>query len=167
MSGEITFQTVAIVATFLCSLIAGFLFAFATIVMPGIAKLNDREFIRAFQAIDGVIQNNQPLFVAVWLGSILAAIASAGLGFDRLTGTPRLLSMAAPAIYLFGVQLSTFTINVPLNNALQKLNVDVMDTTSLKAARRGFEPSWNRWNWVRTPFAGFASVLFAVLLFQL
>jgi hypothetical protein len=32
--------------------------------IPGIKSLNDREFIRAFQVIDEVIQNNQPLFVA-------------------------------------------------------------------------------------------------------
>ena len=60
MSTVSTFQIVLILATLLCSLVAGFLFAFATVVMPGIKTLNDREFIRAFQVIDGVIQNNQP-----------------------------------------------------------------------------------------------------------
>ena len=43
------FQIVLILATFLCSLAAGLLFAFAIVVMPGIRSLNDREFIRAFQ----------------------------------------------------------------------------------------------------------------------
>jgi len=80
MSTASTFQIVLILATLLCSLVAGFLFAFATVVMPGIKKLSDRDFIRAFQVIDGVIQNNQPVMVAVWMGSILAAIAAAGLG---------------------------------------------------------------------------------------
>ena len=49
MSTDVTFQIVLILATLLCSLVAGFLFAFAIIVMPGIKTLNDREFIRAFQ----------------------------------------------------------------------------------------------------------------------
>ncbi len=167
MSTESTFQIVLILATLLCSLVAGFLFAFATVVMPGIKTLNDREFIRAFQVIDGVIQNNQPLMVAVWMGSILAAVASAGLGFGQLDGTQRLLLISAPIVYILGVQLSTFTINVPLNNRLQRLNVDAMDEVALKAARMNFEPSWNRWNLVRTPFAGLASVLFMILLFRL
>ncbi|MEM7757728.1 MAG: anthrone oxygenase family protein [Cyanobacteria bacterium P01_A01_bin.40] len=167
MSTESTFQIVLILATLLCSLGAGFLFAFATVVMPGIKTLNDREFIRAFQVIDGVIQNNQPLMVAVWMGSILAAVAAAVLGFGQLDGTQRLLSLSAPIIYILGVQLSTFTINVPLNNRLQRLNVDAMDEVALKAARMNFEPGWNRWNLVRTPFAGLASVLFMILLFRL
>ena len=167
MSTESTFQIVLILTTLLCSLVAGFLFAFATVVMPGIKKLNDREFIRAFQVIDGVIQNNQPLLVAVWMGSILAAVASAVLGFGQLDGTQRLLLISAPIVYILGVQLSTFTINVPLNNRLQALNVDAMDEVALKAARMNFEPGWNRWNLVRTPFAGLASVLFMILLFRL
>lgn len=167
MSTESTFQIVLIAATLLCSLVAGFLFAFATIVMPGIKTLNDREFIRAFQAIDGVIQNNQPLFVAVWIGSVVASVTTAGLGFGQLDGIQRLLLVAAPLIYILGVQLSTFTINVPLNNQLQALNVDAMNEAALKAARMNFEPSWNRWNLVRTPFAGLASILFMILLFRL
>jgi uncharacterized membrane protein len=167
MSTEATFQIVLILATLLCSLVAGVLFAFATVVMPGIKTLNDREFIRAFQVIDGIIQNNQPVFVAVWMGSVVASIAAAGLGFGQLEGAQRLLLVAAPLVYILGVQLSTFTINVPLNNQLQTLNVDAMDGVALKAARLNFEPGWNRWNLVRTPFAGLASVLLMILLFRL
>jgi uncharacterized membrane protein len=37
-------------------LVAGFLFAFAAVIMPGIRSLGDRAFIRAFQVIDRVIQ---------------------------------------------------------------------------------------------------------------
>lgn len=59
-------------ATVLRSLVAGFLFAFAVVVLPDIGSLDDGGFIRAFQVIDRVIQDNQLLFVAVWLGSVLA-----------------------------------------------------------------------------------------------
>jgi uncharacterized membrane protein len=48
-------QAVLMCATFLCSLVAGFLFAFAAVVMPGIRSLNDGNFIRAFQVIDHVL----------------------------------------------------------------------------------------------------------------
>ena len=68
------FQIALLVATFLCSLVAGLLFVFAVVVMPGIGNLNDREFIRAFQVMDRVIQNNQPLFMLVWLGSVVALV---------------------------------------------------------------------------------------------
>ena len=42
----------------LCSLVSGFIFTYAIIVMPGLSDLNDKEFIRAFQVTDAVIQNN-------------------------------------------------------------------------------------------------------------
>lgn len=52
------FQFTLIVATFLCSLVAGFVFAFAVVVMPGIGNLGDGAFLRAFQVMDRVIQNS-------------------------------------------------------------------------------------------------------------
>ena len=48
------FQVTLIVATFLCTLVAGFVFAFAVVVMPGIRTLGDGEFLRAFQVMDRV-----------------------------------------------------------------------------------------------------------------
>jgi len=65
------FETTLIVATLLCSLVAGFVLAFAVVVMPGLQHFNDRDFLRAFKFIDGVIQNDQPLFMLVWIGSII------------------------------------------------------------------------------------------------
>ena len=71
------FKALLLLATFLCSLVAGFLFAFAVVIMPGIRSLDDGGFIRAFQVIDRVIQNNQPLFMVVWVGSVVSLIAAA------------------------------------------------------------------------------------------
>ena len=101
------FQLTLIVATFLCSLVAGFLFAFAVVVMPGIGNLGDGEFLRAFQVMDRVIQNNQPVFLLVWMGSVVALLASAALGFGQLDGTGRLLMIVAVLVFLLGVQLPT------------------------------------------------------------
>jgi uncharacterized membrane protein len=135
--------------------------------MPGLKRLNDWEFIRAFQVIDGVIQNNQPIFVAVWVGSIVALLASIALGWGQLNGNQHLLMILASLIYLLGVQLSTFTINVPLNNKLQTLNVDEMTETALKSARMDFEPRWNQWNLIRTFLAIVTSALLMILLFRM
>jgi len=90
-----------ITAAFLCSLFSGFLLAFAIVVMPGLAKLEDREFIRAFQVIDRVIQNNQPAFMLMWIGSIVALLTASGLGFWQFQGGDRvLLIAAAPPVLL-------------------------------------------------------------------
>ena len=161
------FQIILILATFLCSLVAGFLFAFAIVVMPGIRSLNDREFIRAFQVMDGVIQENQPIFILVWVGSVVALVASVVLGFGQLDGVGLLLMIIAALAYLLGVQLPTFAINVPLNNQLQSLDVDTTNEAAQKEARNSFEPHWNRWNSIRTAIASLASVLLIVLLCRL
>ena len=160
-------QIALILATFLCSLVAGFLFAFALVAMPGIRSLNDQEFIRAFQVMDRVVQNNQPIFVLVWVGSIVALVTSAVLGIGQLDGAGRLLIIIAALAYLFGVQLPTVTINIPLNNKLQTLDVDAMNETTQKAARKDFEPRWNLWNSTRAAFASLASALLIILLFRL
>ena len=167
MMDHLNFTTTLIAAALLCSLVAGFLLAFAIVVMPGIKRLNDREFIRAFQVIDGVIQNRQPVFMALWLGSIVAVVAAAVQGVGLLHGGQRLLLISAALIYLFGVQLSTFTINVPLNNKLQTLEVEALDETSQKAARDEFESRWNRWNIIRTACASLTSLQLLLLLYRM
>jgi uncharacterized membrane protein len=133
MSTEGIFQIAMIVAAFLCSLAAGLLFAFAIVVMPGIRSLNDREFIRAFQVMDGVIQNNQPIFMLVWVGSVVFLGITVVLGIVQLDGAERLLIIVATLAYFLGVQLPTVRINIPLNNELQTLNVDSMSETEQKS----------------------------------
>jgi uncharacterized membrane protein len=142
-----------LLATFLCSLVAGFLFAFAVIVMPGIGKLPDREFIRAFQEMDGIIQRGHPLFGVVWLGSALAVVAALLLGLGRSAGWDQALLAGAAAVYLLGVQLPTFVVNVPMNHAIQKVETDPGDELTFRAAREQFEGRWNRWNTLRTALA--------------
>lgn len=161
------FQLALVVACLLCSLVAGFLFAFAVVVMPGIANLGDGEFLRAFQVVDRVIQNNQPVFLLVWLGSVIALLASAALGLGQLDGNGRWFLIAAVLVYLVGVQLPTITLNVPLNNGVQALDLESMDETAQATARRDFESRWNRWNSIRTVLASLTSVILIVLILRL
>ncbi len=160
------FQTVLILSAFLCSLVAGFLFAYAIVVMPGIKNLNDREFIRAFQVTDRIIQNNNPIFMLVWVGSAIAVIVSALYGIGRLQGVDLFLLALAAIAYVLGVQVSTIAIHLPLNNKLQTLDVDGMSETGIKQARNDFEPRWNRSNLIRTAIASCVSVLLIILLFR-
>ncbi len=159
------FQLALMMAAFLCSIVAGFLFAFAVVAMPGIKALSDRDFLQAFKVMDRVIQNNQPVFMLAWVGSILFLLLSAILGFNRLAGLERLLLLSATVLYLFGVQLPTMTINIPLNNRLQALDLSELDAAALQNARRKFEPRWNRSNVFRTVVASLVSGLLLGLLF--
>jgi len=157
-------QAVLLLATFLCSLVAGLLFAFAAVIMPGIGRLDAGAFLKAFQAIDRVIQNNQPLFVGAWVGSVLSLITAAALGVWTLGGADRALFIVAALLYLVGVQLPTIAINVPLNNTIQTLDPDSMNEATRGHAREAFERRWNRWNIIRTACASLASVLLMLLL---
>ena len=161
------FETALILATLLCALTAGLVFAFATVVMPGIATMSDREYIRAFQVIDGVIQAGQPVFGLVWMGSLLAVVAAATLSVLQLDGIIPAMLVIAAASYALGVQLPTFRVNVPLNNALQALDVDAMDADALAAARGNFEHRWMRWNTIRTVVATLVSATLLVALLWL
>lgn len=161
------FQIGLLSATLLCSLVAGFLFAFACVAMPGIGTLGDREFLRSFRVMDRVIQNNQPLFVLVWAGSVLVLVLCAVIGLSRLAGLDRALLLVAAVLYLAGAQLPTLTINVPLNNQLQALDLESMSDDGLAAARGNFEPRWNRWNQVRAVLSTLTAVLLIVLVWRL
>ncbi len=161
------FETALILATLLCSLVAGFLFAYAIVVMPGIKNLNDSGFIRAFQVTDRIIQNNQPLFLLVWVGSAIALLVSAFFGIGRLEGVDFFLLSFSTLAYLLGVQLSTIIINLPLNNKIQTLDTDTMNETELRVARKEFESRWNSSNRVRTVISSLVSALLIVLVFRL
>ena len=152
-----------VLATLLCSLVAGFLFAYAVVVMPGLRDLDDRQFIRAFQVTDRVIQDNNPLFILVWVGSAIAVIACVVTGALLLEGTELVLLLFATVIYLTGVQISTIAVHLPLNNKLQQLNVDDMSDDELQAARVAFEPRWNNSNRIRTAIACMTAVTLITL----
>ena len=133
-----------------CSLVTGFIFTYAIVVLPGFSKLDDKEYIRAFQVTDEVIQNNQPLFMLTWIGSIisvlgaiLASILSPDLGetwFIVLIGV----------VYLLGVQGITITIHLPMNNHIKDLNLDELDNQTLIKERLKLETKWNYFNNIRT-----------------
>jgi uncharacterized membrane protein len=163
----ILFRLVLLVAAGLCSLVGGFLFAFAVVVMSGIKSLDDVSFIRAFQVIDRVIQNNQPLFVLVWVGSGLAVVVAALMSLWTLTGVDCLLTIIAARVYLFGVQLPTVMVNVPLNNQLQRLEAMTLSEPTRQHARAAFEPHWNRANALRTICASLTTGLLLLLLLRL
>ena len=135
--------------------------------MPGIQALNDREFLLAFKVMDLVIQRNQPFFTLVWAGSVVVLLISLSLGFWYLEGIDQLFLIIAAATYLLGVQLPTATINIPLNNWLQKQDLDTATDLAIEESRNRFESRWVKWNAIRAVFAVLASALLIVLLLRL
>ena len=161
------FHLVVVLATLLSSLMAGFLFAFAAVVMPGIRSLDDDGFIRAFQVIDRVIQNNQPLFLVMWVGSFVFLIAAAAMSPWQLGRAEQAIVIAAALVSVLGVHVPTIAINIPLNNQLKRQDTASMNDVARKRARDDFEKRWNQWNVFRTVCASLVVLTLLVLLLRL
>ncbi len=161
------FEIVLIISILLSSLVAGLVFAFAVIVMPGIGGMEDRDFLRTFKVMDKIIQDNQPLFMLVWVGSALMVIVIGIASLWYLDGVNRVIAVVFAALYILGVHLPTILVNIPLNDKLQTLDLEAMSIEELVRARTAFEPSWNLWNSIRTVVASISILGLIVLATRL
>jgi uncharacterized membrane protein len=151
-------------AVLTCSLVTGFIFTYAVVIMPGFSKLEDKEFLRAFQVTDGVIQNNQPLFMLTWVGSIISVLSVMAISILSLGVSDAWIIFVVGLIYLLGVQGITISIHLPLNNHIQKIDINDMNNQSLNEERTNFEIIWNYFNKIRTFIAFAASLSFLLIL---
>ena len=153
-----------IFAILLCSLVSGFIFTYSIVVMPGLSNLNDKDFLKAFQVTDAVIQNNQPLFMFTWIGSIVAILTTIAASFVTVGLSEAWLIVLVGAAYLLGVQGITVIIHIPLNNHIQKLNIEELNDKTLGDERLKFETKWNFFNKIRTGIAISVSLLMLIQL---
>ena len=98
-----------------------------------------------------------------WVGSIVSVVATMILGFIEHHGIERWTVIAIGFVYLLGVQGITIRVHLPLNNRLQRLEIDEMDPESLSKERNKFETRWNYFNNIRTLIA--FAVSFSLMLF--
>ena len=147
-----------------CSLVTGFIFTYAIIVMPGLSKLSDKEFLKAFQVTDAVIQNKQPIFMVIWVGSIVSVLSLILISIAYVGLSETWLIVLVALIYLFGVQGITILIHLPLNNQIQKLNLEKLKDENLRNERLNFENKWNFFNNIRTTIAFFVSLTLLIFL---
>jgi uncharacterized membrane protein len=125
--------------------VGGVFFAFSTFVMQALAQLPASQGIAAMQRINVTVLN--PLFLGVFMGTALLALAAAVLAFLPW-GAPRSTwLLASGMVYLFGSFLVTVAFNVPRNEQLSRL-----DAQSAEAATywSRYLLEWMRWNHVRT-----------------
>ena len=125
-----------------CSLVGGFIFTYAIVVMPGLSKLNDKDFLRAFQVTDAVIQNKQPLFMFTWIGSIVAMLTTILVSLVSVGLPETWLILLIGVTYLLGVQGITVAIHIPLNNHIQKVKIEELNDENLANERLKFETRW-------------------------
>ena len=132
--------------------------------MPGLTGLNDREFIRAFQVADAVIQNNQPLFMLTWIGSIVSLLSTVFISAVNFGLPQTWLIVLTSAVYLLGVQGITIAIHIPLNDHLQKVIIEKLSDKAITEERMRFERKWNFFNNIRTIISISVCLLLLVIL---
>ena len=147
-----------------CSLVGGFIFTYAIVVMPGLSNLNDKDFLRAFQQTDAIIQNNQPLFMLTWIGSIVAMLTTILVSLVSVGLSETWLIVIVGVAYFLGVQGITVVIHIPLNNHIQKVKIEDLNDKILADERLKFEKKWNFFNNIRTGVAISVSLLLLILL---
>ncbi len=153
-------------STLLCSLVTGFILTYAIVVMPGLSKLDDKEFIKAFQVTDGIIQNNQPIFILIWVGSIISVVSTIIMSIFTLGLLEAWKIIFVSLVYLIGVQAITIIIHLPLNKRIQNIDINSTNLQSLNEERKNFEKKWNYFNNIRTVIA-FLVTLFFLFIFSM
>ena len=159
------FLEVSLICSILsCTLVTGFTLLYAVVIMPGLSKLDDKEFIKAFQVTDGVIQDNQPLFILTWLGSVISVVGAI-LSSIISVGLPEAwLIVFVGVVYLLGVQWITLSVHLPLNNHIKKINIEKTDHQTLSVERQKFETRWNFFNTIRTGISFLVSLTLLLVI---
>jgi uncharacterized membrane protein len=150
-------------ATVSMGIAAGVYLLYAFVVMPGLARTDDRTFVGAFQQIDtAIVGPFLPVFFIAPLG-FAAGAAAVHLGIaDRAT----LVLIGIALVLHVAIVVVTIAVNVPLNDAIKAAG-DPSAITDLAAVRARFdEGRWVRWNGVRAAAAtlAFGAVAWALTL---
>src|SRR3954471_23361778 len=127
-----------VVAAVVAGLQAGTYFTWATGVMPGLGKVDDRTFVDAVQQMNIAIVN--PVFIATFLGAPVLAGAAPGLA--RPQARPWAIAATVLAV---GTLVISFAGNIPLNDALEHAG-KVDRIKDLHAVRTDFEGLWVKLN---------------------
>lgn len=156
-------QTATLLASTLgAALMAGLFCAFAYAVMPGLARTDDRAFVRSMQHINRSIINGwflTPFLLPLPLLVLATVLAAKGHSPGALPWIIAALALYAAAFLVTGAR------NVPLNDALDAVPQDAAPDR-LTEARAAFESDWVTWNTVRAVLhtASLGALLWAVHL---
>lgn len=132
----------------LSGLIAGLFYAYSCSVNLGLAKLSDREYLRAMKAINRAILN--PLFFISFLGTLVVIPVTAYVYFqNKGMDLSCALLILASLVYGIGVFGVTIRGNVPLNEMLERLDLTT-GAANYSQWRSNFEKPWNRLHTLRT-----------------
>jgi uncharacterized membrane protein len=142
-----------------CGLIAGVFFAFSTFVMSALGRLQPAQGITAMQAINITVIN--PLFMTVFLGTAAACVLLAISSLLKWHQPGAAYLLLGSLLYLIGTFGVTIMFNVPLNEALAKVESDSSIGANIWS---NYLVNWTIWNHIRTVGALAAATSFIIAL---
>lgn len=158
---ELTTQTITwLIAILLTGLSAGLFFAWEVSVIPGTKSVSDQNYVETMQAINRAIIN--PKFMLIFLGSFLVQILTT---YQHRGSGAFWVLLAATLMYFFGTLLVTGMGNVPLNDALDVLDMKELSAAQIMEKRSNYERRWNKLHTIRTVFAVMSFLLLLLPVF--
>lgn len=159
---ELSIKTLTLfIAIVLTGLSAGLFYAWMVSVIPGTRKVVDLTYLESMQAINRAILN--PAFFLIFFGSPLLLAISTVQHYNF--GSAFWLLLAATITYGLGTFAVTAFGNVPLNDALDVLNLAELNDAKIIEFRKEYEEKWNRLHLIRTVFAVLSFMLSLLVFF--
>ena len=155
-----TFENIVlVVGGTLTGLMAGLFYTFNVAIVPALRGIKGTQHIAAMQSINSKIKN--PVFFLSFFGpTILLPLAA----FLHRGGEQFPLLVAAAVLHIIGANGVTIARNIPLNEQLDKIDVNQLSEAEADQIRKEFqevETPWMRWHNVRT----LASIAATALVF--
>ena len=142
-----------------CGLVGGIFFAFSNFVMRALARIPTERGISAMQSINVVVLN--PVFLTIFVGTAVACLLLAAWSLLSWQRPGAGFVLAGSALYLVGNLWVTRARNVPLNDALARVDAN---SAAAAAEWSRYVRDWTFWNHVRTITALAAAASLTVAL---
>ncbi|MEN0004004.1 MAG: anthrone oxygenase family protein [Bacteroidota bacterium] len=149
-------------AILLTGLSAGLFYAWMVSVIPGTRKVIDTTYLESMQSINRAILN--PAFFIVFMGSVVLLAISTIQHYQN--GSLFWYLLVATVTYLIGTFGVTIFGNVPLNDALDVLQLEELSPSKMAQFRKSYESKWNRWHLIRTVFSVLSFIFALITLFS-
>jgi uncharacterized membrane protein len=152
---------VTVIAALGCGLIAGAFFAFSAFVMGALGRLPAAQAIAAMQSINLKVAKSPFPFLAVLFGTAAACVLLAVISLLSRDRPGSVYLLVGSLLYVVGTTVVTIVANVPLNDALARVDPASADGARLWAR---YLSTWTAWNHVRTVAALSGAALLTLAL---